>query len=181
MRNKQVFEEETAWRAMAFDTHLGWIAVAGRDGTVGGISIAHATASDALRAVERLVDGPIVPDSWSAELARRFKSYARGDEGDFNDLRLDLGHLTGFQRRVVELCRRIPRGETLSYGELARQAGAPGAARAVGNVMANNRFPLVVPCHRVIAADGRLGGFSARNGLRLKRRLLDLEAQPVHA
>ena len=91
---------------------------------------------------------------------------------DFSGVQLDLSHLTSFQERVIQRCRAIPYGVTLNYGELARQAGSPRAARAVGNVMATNRFPLVVPCHRVVGANGALGGYSAPNGLAIKVRLL---------
>ena len=70
----------------------------------------------------------------------------------FDDLEIDDGHLTGFGRKVIAACRQIAWGETLTYGELARRAGRPGAARAVGSVMARNRVPLIVPCHRVVPA-----------------------------
>ena len=79
-----------------------------------------------------------------------------------------------FTRRVYEIVRRIPAGETLSYAQVARAAGRPGAARAVGNALARNRICLFIPCHRVVAASG-LGGFSGEGGVTLKRRLLDLE------
>jgi len=82
---------------------------------------------------------------------------------------------TEFTRRVYEVVRSIPPGETLTYGEVARGAGRPGAARAVGSVMANNRHPLFIPCHRVVASSG-LGGFSSPGGLDQKRRLLALES-----
>ena len=74
--------------------------------------------------------------------------------------------------------RRLPadsRGLTRTYGELAAECGSPGAARAVGSVMAKNRYPLIVPCHRVLAAGGELGGYSAPDGLKMKRRLLEME------
>lgn len=77
-----------------------------------------------------------------------------------------------FYRRVLEVCRRIPFGQTASYADLARAVGQPGAARAVGGAMRSNRMPLVVPCHRVLSSDGALGGFSAPNGSKDKLRLL---------
>ncbi|GIS60136.1 MAG: hypothetical protein CM1200mP2_23610 [Planctomycetaceae bacterium] len=75
--------------------------------------------------------------------------------------------------------RQVGYGQTTSYGEVARKIGRPGAARAVGTAMANNTVPILIPCHRVIAASGRLGGFSAPRGTRLKQRLLDLEADAI--
>jgi methylated-DNA-[protein]-cysteine S-methyltransferase len=105
----------------------------------------------------------------------RLERYAAGDEVTFGDVAVDERHLTHFGRRVAQACRRIPAGQTRSYGELAAACGSPGAARAVGQVMAKNRYPLVVPCHRVLAAGGLLGGFSAPQGLAMKRRLLAME------
>jgi methylated-DNA-[protein]-cysteine S-methyltransferase len=88
---------------------------------------------------------------------------------------LDLAGLTDFQRRVLRSCRSIPAGGAATYGQLARRAGQPRAARAVGQALAANPVPLVIPCHRVIAAGGALGGFSAAGGARLKAKLLDHE------
>jgi methylated-DNA-[protein]-cysteine S-methyltransferase len=91
------------------------------------------------------------------------------------ELPVELSYATEFQRRVLLACRAILYGQTRSYGDLAAQVGSPGAARAVGNVMAHNCVPLIIPCHRVVASQGQLGGFSAPRGLSMKRRLLQLE------
>jgi methylated-DNA-[protein]-cysteine S-methyltransferase len=90
------------------------------------------------------------------------------------DLPLDLDGVEGFRRAVLEtLAERVAWGETVSYGELAEMAGRPRAARAVGSAMRNNPLPFVIPCHRVIAAGGRIGGYGGgRNAVDLKRRLL---------
>ena len=106
------------------------------------------------------------------EAARQLQAYFSGTLQAF-DLPLDLAGRTEFQSRVLAACREIPYGTTVSYGELARRSGHPGAARAVGQVMATNRLALVVPCHRVVASAGGLGGYGG--GLALKRRLLALE------
>jgi methylated-DNA-[protein]-cysteine S-methyltransferase len=91
--------------------------------------------------------------------------------------RADRSHsLTEFQKDVLKACRRIPPGRTLTYGQLAEKLGHPRAARAVGNALARNPVPLVVPCHRVVAGGGKFGGFSAEAGVPLKKRLLALEA-----
>lgn len=102
-------------------------------------------------------------------------AYAAGEPVDFADVAVDLAHLTPTQCRVIEQCRRIPYGQTLTYGRLAALAGSPGAARAVGNVMAANRCPLVIPCHRVVQAGGQIGHYSAPAGRRMKLRLLEQE------
>jgi methylated-DNA-[protein]-cysteine S-methyltransferase len=86
---------------------------------------------------------------------------------------VDLDAVTPFRRRVLEVLRGVGRGKTVSYGELARMVGSPGAARAVGSACANNPVPLWIPCHRVLAGGGRLGGFSG--GLDVKRALLRIE------
>ena len=109
------------------------------------------------------------------ELVGQIRSYAAGEVQDFQDVRIDLEHLNMFSRRVVQLCRELRYGETIEYGQLARRAGSPAAARAVGQVMALNRLPLIIPCHRVVSAGGRLGGFSAAGGVATKRRLLAME------
>lgn len=95
-------------------------------------------------------------------------------------VRIAFGSGSMFQREVMQACRTIPFGETLTYGQLADLAGHPGAARAVGSVMADNPIPLIIPCHRVVAANGKLGGFSSPGGSRTKKRLLQLEARVCH-
>ena len=106
-------------------------------------------------------------------LVDRVRDYLAGARDTFADVELDLSWCTPFQRRVVETMRSIPYGETATYGEVAALAGHPNAQRAVGSVCAANRFALVVPCHRVVAADG-LGSYGSL-GPDYKRRLLELE------
>jgi methylated-DNA-[protein]-cysteine S-methyltransferase len=108
-----------------------------------------------------------------SELGARFQSYFAGDRPEFEDVPLDLEDYTPFPLAVVEALRRVPYGEVVTYGELAALAGYPNAQRATGSVCAHNRFPLVVPCHRVVSATG-IGGYGA-SGVDVKRRLLELE------
>jgi methylated-DNA-[protein]-cysteine S-methyltransferase len=110
-------------------------------------------------------------------IASRLARFAETFSDRFLDVPLSLQHLGPFTQRVVEACRAIPPGQTASYADLAAQAGSPKAARAVGNAMARNRFPLIVPCHRVVGAGGNLGGYSAPQGLAMKRRLLECETR----
>ena len=107
------------------------------------------------------------------ELADRLKAYFAGARDSFQDVQLELSWCTPFQRRVVETLRSIPYGETATYGEVAALAGHPNAQRAVGSACAANRFALIVPCHRVVAAGG-LGSYGSL-GPGYKRRLLELE------
>jgi len=104
---------------------------------------------------------------------------AAGKSPELGSLALDYGDATEFHRRVCEAARAIPAGQTLSYGELAAKLGQPGAARAVGSVMARNALPIIVPCHRVMAAGGRAGGFSAHGGINTKLRMLRIEGARV--
>jgi methylated-DNA-[protein]-cysteine S-methyltransferase len=106
-------------------------------------------------------------------LARRLELYFSGARDDFADVQLDLEWCTAFQRAVVDALRTIVRGETVTYGELAALAGHPGAQRAAGSFCAVNRFPVLVPCHRVVAASG-LGSYGSL-GVDYKRRLLRME------
>lgn len=106
-------------------------------------------------------------------LTERFARFFAGERDDFLDVEIDLDEATAFQRAVAEALRRVPYGEVVTYGELAALAGYPGAARAVGSFCAHNRFAVVVPCHRVVAADG-IGPYGSL-GTDYKRRLLALE------
>ena len=106
-------------------------------------------------------------------LVPRLRRYFAGAREAFGDVELELSWCTPFQLRVVETLRSIPYGETATYGEVAALAGHPNAQRAVGSVCAANRFALVVPCHRVVSADG-LGSYGSL-GVGYKRRLLELE------
>jgi methylated-DNA-[protein]-cysteine S-methyltransferase len=109
----------------------------------------------------------------SDDLADRLAGFFRGVADDFLDVELDLSELSPFGRRLAETLRTVPRGEVVSYGELAALAGRPRAARAAGTFCAHNRYPILIPCHRVVSAHG-LGGYGSL-GADYKRRLLALE------
>jgi methylated-DNA-[protein]-cysteine S-methyltransferase len=111
--------------------------------------------------------------SASHPLAGRLARFFAGKRDDFADIEIDLSGSTAFQRAVADALRAVPYGETVTYGELAALAGHPNAQRAAGTFCARNRFPVVVPCHRVVAADG-LGSYGSL-GAEYKRRLLALE------
>lgn len=162
-----------------FETRLGWMAIAWRDQLLAGITFGHSTPHAAR---ESLVDADYAPEpaqrlpEWVRRLRNRLEKVAEGTPHDFSDVELDVSHLTPLGQQITAACRAIPWGGTLSYKQLAERVGRPGAARAVGNVMASNRFPLVVPCHRVVGTAGGLGGFSAPGGIETKRTLLSREA-----
>lgn len=105
----------------------------------------------------------------------RIQLHLAGKPQSFADLPVDLSQTPEFSRRVYERVKEITAGSVLTYGDVARELGKPGGARAVGHAMSRNPLPLVVPCHRVVAKDGGLGGFSAPGGVQTKQKLLDME------
>ena len=121
---------------------------------------------------------PPWPDFVAAAVAA-MQALLRGEAASLDAVPLHWVRVGGFERRVYEAAQRLGPGQTCTYGELAREIGAPDAARAVGVALGRNPWPLVVPCHRVLAAGGQMGGFSAPGGAQTKRRLLAIEA--VHA
>ncbi len=110
-------------------------------------------------------------------LIKKVKEYFTGKKVDFIDYQLNLDNYTNFQRKVLQMVKKISYGETRSYKEAAEAAGYPRACRAVGNTMRYNPLPLIIPCHRVIKSDGGLGGFSGKEGIALKRKMIDLESK----
>jgi methylated-DNA-[protein]-cysteine S-methyltransferase len=164
-----------------FASDLGWMAFAQRSsGAIRQLWFGYPSRASLLQAIETQLPNALeatvsTRDPACAELVERLQDYATGQPIDFSDFTVDLEGLTPFQRAVVRHTRRLRYGQTASYGEIARRAGKSGAARAVGSVMARNRVPLLIPCHRVVAAGRALGGFSAIDGVRTKRRLLQLE------
>jgi methylated-DNA-[protein]-cysteine S-methyltransferase len=150
--------EQTRYTVPAWGTGELWTA----DGVVVAHDFTFRAVSDNSRVAETRND-----------LVERLMAFFRGDDVRFDDVRLDLSWTTPFQRAVVDTLRAVPRGEVVSYGELAALVGHPGAQRAVGTFCARNRFMVLVPCHRVVGADG-IGAYGSA-GVSVKRRLLALE------
>ncbi len=160
----------------AFPSSLGWMAIIGAGDVLQQLTVAQRSARAAEKALDPALLCAAIRGSWNEGLILRLQAYASGSVVDFRDIKVDLSGLSPFRRRVAEHCRRIPYGQILTYGQLAAKAGSSGAARAVGNCMAANRIPLIIPCHRVVLAGGRIGAFSAPGGSNTKRRLLAIEA-----
>jgi methylated-DNA-[protein]-cysteine S-methyltransferase len=162
-----------------FVTPLGQWALLGRGKTLWALTLGHKTATDARTTFANPYDGQQIDETvsdWHPVLRRRLERYSAGDPVTFEDIELRLPPMTPFRQQVIQMTRKLPYGAKLTYGELAEQAGHPRAARAVGSTMKTNRFPIIIPCHRVIGSGGGLGGYSAPQGLSLKQRLLELEA-----
>ncbi len=155
-------------------TAFGWVGIAWSARGLTALTLPQATEAQALARLPAGSESPPAPPAGLdlAALDDRLGRYFQGEPVRFDEP-LDPAIGTDFQRRVWAAVRSIPWGETRTYGDIARQVGSPGAARAVGQAMARNPWPIVVPCHRVIGYGGRLTGFGGR--LDLKRRMLALE------
>ncbi len=159
-----------------FPTAIGPCAVAWTERGICAIQLPDADEERTTRLLRARIPSaePATPTRDVALAIRRIREHLAGSAQDLTTIRLDTSRLGAFDARIYELARRIPTGQTVTYGELARRAGSPGAARAVGVSMGRNPYPIVVPCHRVVAKGGA-GGFSAPGGLLTKARLLAAE------
>jgi len=153
-------------------TDMGWMAIIGSERGLVGVSLPRRSARESIESLGKSVENAASSPERFRDLTRRLKAYFDGYMVSFMD-ELDLSEATQFQRKVWQATRLIPYGETRSYGWLAEKVAKPGAGRAIGQAMSKNRLPIIIPCHRVIAGDGSLGGFTG--GLDMKRRLLQLE------
>ena len=160
-----------------FDTAIGRCAIAWSAGGVVGVQLPEAnepkTRSRVLQRFPNALE--TVPPPGVAAVRDALAGLLRGMPSDLSFVRLDMDALPPFHRRVYEAARAIPWGASTTYGGLAKVAGATGAARAVGQALARNPFALIVPCHRVVAAGRRIGGFLAHGGITMKLRLLAIE------
>lgn len=160
---------------LVFDTPLGRCAIAWNDA---GIIAFALPPADRLAAAS--ADGE--PPPWVADIVARVQRHLAGETQDFSKVRYDWTRVSAFQRRIYEAALRVKSGQTQSYGQLAAAIGEPPAvARAVGTALGQNPWPLLVPCHRFIGADGRMTGFSAPGGIKTKLRLLALEGAQLFA
>ena len=154
-------------------TIAGHVAAAWTNAGIWTLTLPQATHQQALELLPPRHAGAPPAPALLDDLTLRLQRYFKGDPVSFDDLPLDLSGVPPFRRAVLETVRRIPRGHVRSYRDIAVALGNPGAARAIGGAMANNPVCIIVPCHRVIASNGRIGGFGG--GLPMKQRLLDME------
>ena len=164
-----------------FETAMGWCGIAWSAHGVTGVQLPEAREPEArarlLRRFPGAREGSPPP---AVQRAREgIVALLRGEPARLDAIALDMDGVPAFHRRVYEVARSIPPGATLSYGEIATRLGESGLARDVGQALGENPFSLIVPCHRVIAAGGKLGGFSARGGAATKLRLLIIEGARV--
>ena len=161
-----------------FDTAIGRCGIAWGERGVAGTQLPEAGEEETrVRMLHRFpAAGEATPPPEVQDAIEDIVALLRGEASDLSTVALDMDGVPEFHRRVYDAARTIPPGGTLSYGDIARRVGAPGAARAVGQALGRNPFPIVVPCHRVLAAGGKIGGFSAQGGVATKRRMLAIES-----
>ena len=160
---------------VAFDTELGTCAVRWTEQGIASVRLPSSRTSE----LRRLEDAAAVPDEVRAAIDG-IRRLLAGEPVDLGFVVLDHSRIDSFRREVYAATRAIPAGSTTTYGEIARAIGRtePQAARDVGAALAGNPTPIIVPCHRVVGANGKLTGFSAPGGLATKRRMLELEGAP---
>jgi methylated-DNA-[protein]-cysteine S-methyltransferase len=160
-----------------FDTAIGPCALVWRDGRIVGAQLPEADVEVARRRLLRRFPGAeeAPAAAFVMQAIEDIRALLAGETRDLSHLPITLDGASPFERQVYEVALSIPPGETMTYGDVARRLGEPGAARAVGVALGRNPVPIIVPCHRVLAAGGRTGGFSAEGGIETKLRLLTIE------
>ena len=165
-----------------FDTSIGRCGVAWSERGIVAVQLPLVSETETrIRLRQRHGDLPELPPNAAASYAiERMAALLAGQPIDLSDIWLDLIDISEFQRRVYAIAREIPPGQTLSYGDLARRLGDVALAREVGQALGRNPCPIIVPCHRVLAAGLRPGGFSASGGVATKLRMLAIEGAVVN-
>ncbi len=159
-----------------FRTSMGWMGLLGLDDDLVSVFVGHMSANSVSAAADRFCSSASKSD-WNPAVRDMLQAYADGEVVDFSRVEIRLPDMTPFRQMILSATRQVRYGETTTYGQLAKRIGHPGAARAVGTAMSTNRFPILIPCHRVLAAGGRLGGYTSPSGIELKRRMLMMEDQ----
>ena len=168
-----VDKDKSTYNYTVFETAAGWAAVAGRGGKVSALEFPQPTREEAVARLGAGIPGRLVESNGEYEtLARQLRDYFAGTKTQFT-FEPDLDGLTEFQRNVLRTVMTVPYGVVVTYSWIASRAGRPGAYRAAGQALGRNPIPIAIPCHRVVASGGGLGGFSS--GLHWKERLLKME------
>ncbi len=170
--------------SMVFETALGFVGIAWSDDRPDpALPLPARPVGRRAPARKARCDGrsgePSDAPAWVAELIRDIKAYAEGEEIDFSAVPVDLSGIDDFRLAIYDAARKLAFGETTTYGELAKRAGHPGLPRETGQALGANPVPLVIPCHRILAAGGKIGGFSAPGGSTTKEKMLALEGVRV--
>lgn len=166
-----------------FDTAIGWAGIAWGDHGLVGVHLPERDPETARRSFLRRFPDAVETSVWPEldKTVEDIRALMRGEKPDLLDAPIDTSQTPEFHARVYEIARAIPPGETLTYGEVAVKLGDKLLARDVGQALGKNPWPIVVPCHRVTAAGGKPGGFSARGGVNTKLKLLGIEGAKAAA
>lgn len=155
-------------------TAYGWVGIAASPKGLLRLTLPREVPEEVLNSLREFYpEGKLLGEGALNDLKEKLRRYFAGEKVTFSEP-LDFSGATDFHRRVWEMARAIPQGQTRSYAWLARKVGSPRAFRAVGQAMAHNPLPIIVPCHRVVGSDGSLVGFGG--GLEMKQRLLEMES-----
>ncbi len=166
---------------LIFETEVGWTGIIAKGLSVKRLTFGHKTAVEVVEALDTNARIAECASRWLKALQTMVEVYAKGRRVPFQDISVDWSDLTEFRQEVLQACRSIPYGQTRTYKELAEQVGRPNSVRSIGTCMAANPIPIIVPCHRVVASDGSLGGYSAPGGTEMKSLLLQMERETVAA
>jgi methylated-DNA-[protein]-cysteine S-methyltransferase len=167
--------------ACTFPTAIGTMALAWRESKIVGVFLPEESDDALLAQLRKRTRNPELEPTQNipafvGHLAAQIRAHLRGEPQEFGVDHLELPVRGPFIRKVYEMLQRVPNGKVLTYRELAEKAGSPKAFRAVGQAMAKNPFPIVIPCHRVVGTTRNAGGFSAHGGLDTKARILEIES-----
>lgn len=160
-----------------FETPVGSCGIAWSPRGIAGLQLPEPTERATRARVQRRWPGAMEapPPAGVQRALGRILALLKGEPADLQDIPLDLEDVPDFNRKVYEVARTILPGRTMTYGEIARRLGVPHEAREVGQALGRNPVAIIVPCHRVLGADGKMGGFSANGGVSTKRRMLEIE------
>lgn len=159
-----------------FRTRWGWFGLCGNDRGLIRTCLPWKEKQVVEESLLENVDNPTADPGYLKPLQDFVITYFEGSYADFSRVSVCLDGFTDFQRKVLSALQKVKYGKSITYAKLAEKAGSPKAVRAIGQVMARNPLPLIVPCHRVIRKDGSLGGFSAIGGIDIKKKMLALES-----
>lgn len=162
-----------AYTYTVFDTEFGWMVIVASEQGLCRLTLPQPAVDKALVLISDLLPKATANTGTFRELVFRLGNFFEGEKIEFPD-ELDLRNATDFQRDVWRLTSSIPYGETRTYGWIANELERPGSVRAVGQAMARNPLPIIIPCHRIVGSNGSLGGYSG--GLEMKRKLLEMES-----
>ena len=160
-----------------FETEWGYFGLFGTDKAVFRSCLPVRSKEKCRNTLLDGVDNAVVDNRCFTKATDLVKYYYEGNYVDLRSIKVDVDNKTDFSRAILKKLRQVRQGKVVTYAQLAEMAGRPKAGRAVGTVLAKNPVPLIIPCHRVIRSDGKMGGFSAAGGVLVKEKMLGMEAE----